>query len=1382
MKTKHANEVTALQSIVKLLPKIQAFIMQHFNKLAVICDLHQIRHLLNKLSNMVQLPMFNDMTIFDNAINNYNFHIANKHLTYMQQLFKKHVNNNQSLDLRLIKLVKQQEHVLHSYYKWLKESIESLQDLNIRITKNITKSISNKIQAFLIRGASPTEGKLAAGQLLSNIITDSKVNPKNVVEKFYRLFIENIFFIIEENSGNKQQIRELQDTIINKIPNISGVSLHQYFDELINYAIKHHYSHARLLLQYFCNNELVMHDVSSVCEQYKSSIIKCLAAIKKAQETNAWSKEYSEEYIKLLAKLMLLFPRDMFIDTIKVCLDEVKLFFRTMFITWGSIFLEVSASSNEIEQIKLKNIRNNLKELFLFFYKLAPEMLYEQMQKIVKDDAEVVKLIVINIFPNDIVVKFLGSLTNSVDIKYCFEQVFFSLLLQRLPKHVDFFNVNQLEFFLNLVFYIGNYDRSTTMLLKDVEQKLQQLQSCIHNYIDSKQQLAVLDILKATAEYGSWQLRINSTIGILTNINNNRYSNSNVEYMQAAMLNVFIDNEDNSVKSTFYQQLAKTGYIHLLKNIKENDRRSKIIDELKKCNKAFRVYCSYLQGSGANFDLSQLTPGFNVPFYLFFSEQLNLSKMDCSLITAVVFKIFIHAVDDYSKKAIEDYRIEFKEIINSVQRLLAFYTDNQQEFKGSDYNGYIHRKYENLKQHVINFIINGFSEENTDTLAERKRNARLIIDNAINYKASKQQACSVNSVIYTEIQKSNKDAVKIIKDFFVEISNVFKNALIRNGKTLAEWVGSTSSVGERIAFLCARRKYAESDFSTWFFKKNPGKIASAKLTEQLNVVRQDLDEPNHKAALIKVGINYLQYNQEYALALIYKYLAEVQQKNNNLFMQLGTGQGKSLVIAETARKILAENSQVNQVFIITCYSHLAIRDHKRFELFFNVGGKVNLRGSYLDVGTEGEPTITANFNDSIYKFYEIPVPEDGDCAFHALGLNKQHSIKQLLKYSEDAVIAKLIAQEFNCALREPNYLEFRNRLPIMFIEKFIYLDGNYNKKNALLNDYVNQINNKYNPNIRHSADYILNNLVAISDAINLTIEEQQQLRELGQARAFALEELLQFLGRQENLETFINTYINSNTSRGVVFWLGFDETGKNQGLMEALAIINKMNFKIWRAKKDIDGNLIEGEAEMMYQFAGNKDSDEYRDVLFKGNHFNALTLSPGTLRANGVTGQTVENRDATKSTGFSMSGIPLNGGNAEKSQGFDLGLQGQYSNLRDKKTQANKPSILGEWDVHTTSDLSGINRGANQTKSSCQEKRSGTFIPYSHGVFKDLVGQDRAEPEPVRVVVPDVELEMDREDASETLTPEERYAMEPEQPIRAAASSILCYKYIFSVI
>jgi len=423
----------------------------------------------------------------------------------------------------------------------------------------------------------------------------------------------------------------------------------------------------------------------------------------------------------------------------------------------------------------------------------------------------------------------------------------------------------------------------------------------------------------------------------------------------------------------------------------------------------------------------------------------------------------------------------------------------------------------------------------------------------------------------------------------------------------------------------------------------------------------------------------------------------------------------------------------------------------------NVGGKVNLRGSYLDVGIEGEP-ITANFNGSIYKFYEIPVPEDGDCAFHALGLNRQHSIKQLLEYSEDADIAKLIAQEFNCALREPNYLEFKSSLPIMFIEKFTYLDGKYKKQSALLNEYVNQINNKYNPTIRHSADYILNNLVAISETINLTIEEQQRLRELGQARDLALEELLQFLGRKENLATFINTYINGINSTEAVFWLGFDEKGKNRGLMEALAIINKINFKIWRlqpATKDKDGNLIASEAAMLYQFLGNQDSDEYRNLLFKGHHFNALTLSPGSLRATEVTGQTVENRDTTKSTGFSMSGIPLNGDSGEKSQKFDLGLQGQYSNLRDKKTQVNKPSILGEWDIHTTSDLSDINRDADQTKSFCQEKRSGVFVSYAHGVFKDLFGTEPAEPEPVRVEVPDVEIEMDREDAPETLTAEQ---------------------------
>ncbi|CAF4609733.1 unnamed protein product, partial [Didymodactylos carnosus] len=68
--------------------------------------------------------------------------------------------------------------------------------------------------------------------------------------------------------------------------------------------------------------------------------------------------------------------------------------------------------------------------------------------------------------------------------------------------------------------------------------------------------------------------------------------------------------------------------------------------------------------------------------------------------------------------------------------------------------------------------------------------------------------------------------------------------------------------------------------------------------------------------------------------IIHHYLTS--KTKNNLFIKIGTGQGKSLIIAETARRIVAANGhdQKHKVFVITCYNHLAKRDHKDYQKYY----------------------------------------------------------------------------------------------------------------------------------------------------------------------------------------------------------------------------------------------------------------------------------------------------------------------------------------------------------------------------------------------------------------------------------------------------------------
>ena len=91
-------------------------------------------------------------------------------------------------------------------------------------------------------------------------------------------------------------------------------------------------------------------------------------------------------------------------------------------------------------------------------------------------------------------------------------------------------------------------------------------------------------------------------------------------------------------------------------------------------------------------------------------------------------------------------------------------------------------------------------------------------------------------------------------------------------------------------------------------------------------------------AFESINVKYLQHNQVGALASIYDYLQDEEKSKGNLFIKMGTGQGKSLTMAETVRKIVHinedNNRQQQQIFIMTFYDHLAKRDYENYKKYY----------------------------------------------------------------------------------------------------------------------------------------------------------------------------------------------------------------------------------------------------------------------------------------------------------------------------------------------------------------------------------------------------------------------------------------------------------------
>ena len=184
--------------------------------------------------------------------------------------------------------------------------------------------------------------------------------------------------------------------------------------------------------------------------------------------------------------------------------------------------------------------------------------------------------------------------------------------------------------------------------------------------------------------------------------------------------------------------------------------------------------------------------------------------------------------------------------------------------------------------------------------------------------------------------------------------------------------------------------------------------------------------------------------------------------------------------------------------------------------------------------------------------------------------------------------------------------------------------------------------------------------------------------------------------------------------------------------MEAISIINRFNYRIWVAKKDENGAVISGEVEYLHSFVGDLASSEYREIIFKGNHFDILSTTPGIFRSKEVETRSVQNTEVCKSSGFSVSGIPLNGGG--NSQKFDLGTMGIFKSGKSTSTQEILPTVSSNIAITTKSDISNINRDASCMQSKEHTKHSGFILPVSTGILKEVFGgnsQDVPElPEP----------------------------------------------------
>ena len=290
------------------------------------------------------------------------------------------------------------------------------------------------------------------------------------------------------------------------------------------------------------------------------------------------------------------------------------------------------------------------------------------------------------------------------------------------------------------------------------------------------------------------------------------------------------------------------------------------------------------------------------------------------------------------------------------------------------------------------------------------------------------------------------------------------------------------------------------------------------------------------------------------------------------------------------------------------------------------------------------------------------------------------------------------------------------------------LHNSWYEHGAMIAPYINPTTLQQLDELLAVARHRVRELSKLKDAINkelgtgdkaeelvnnqkVTKEHKARLLELIQSRNEAEQAVGEFFATKEMCEGFLD-YVGSSN-----FWLGFDETRKYQGLMEAIASINKFNFRIWGVKKDIDGNLIPNQVEYSHSFMGNPDSLEYKELFFTGAHFDRLSLTPGIFSSKELEARKVQNLEVNRSRDISVSNLPLSDEHSDKDV---LGTMASFKASKETKHQSNNPSIVGNFTVTSGSSLGGVNRDKDSMQGAITHKTSGVFLPYSSGVVSRL--------------------------------------------------------------
>lgn len=461
------------------------------------------------------------------------------------------------------------------------------------------------------------------------------------------------------------------------------------------------------------------------------------------------------------------------------------------------------------------------------------------------------------------------------------------LFILNNPRYIDL-GEKTLTVFAELVFYIAMGDEKDNKAMDEFS--LNDVFEFASDKLNKSKLEELRDLYKLLPySYSNVGNRLNYAVNAMVHADN----------VQGYVIQQFLSGDlTNDTKSKLCCILAKNRKLHAVKFMHDWGA------ELSKYNSGFKAYFKTLKHP----DL-ELNENINILYYISASllNDNELKEEDKSAIMALLFQIF----SSNETHEVADYEFKCNAIVQSVKHLTKFYEKE---------------KYSPYKNLVLKYLKEGLCNYSQDTIAQRLENVDLVVQNSTNYHLS---------YIDTILEQNSKTGRQEIEMIF---NKVFQRM---ERQTLMEWASSSNELGHTLCFLYSYYKYSQNNFDTDFKELNNSHLEFDDLMIARDQIKAEMQ--NNKSVFEKIDIKYFQHNQVGALALVEHHLEQVKEqvaqrrKPGNLFMQVGTGQGKSLIIAETARRII-NSGEAKQVFIVTCYDHLAQRDYNKFASYYQSFG------------------------------------------------------------------------------------------------------------------------------------------------------------------------------------------------------------------------------------------------------------------------------------------------------------------------------------------------------------------------------------------------------------------------------------------------------------